>query len=163
MQQELEAIPGCTASNIQEERQEDNRFGAVLTLECLIWRGQELNVESLASYLFDQRSSVRAVDRFPTGNAVRQQRYSRWAVGSQPRSHVVQPCIVYGASYRLGRIPNAHIRGIGFFGDPRKVARVSVEDGPSGYPGPLVWVIALGPSNDLSLPFTSGVQQYPPL
>src|SRR5262249_24549536 len=133
MQQELEAIPGCTASNIQEERQEDNRFGAVLTLECLIWRGQELSVESFASYLFDQRSSVRAVDRFPTCNAVRQQRYSRWAVGRQPRCHLVQPGLIYGASYSLGRIPNAHIRGIGLFGDPRKEVRVSLDVRPSGY------------------------------
>ena len=51
--------------------------------------------------------------------------------------------------------------GIGLFGDPREVVRVSVDDRPCGHAGDFVGMLALGACNDLGYPFTARVQRCP--
>ena len=83
-----------------------------------------------------------------------------------PRTLVVISCSCpcsLGPRASGGRSVRLPAPGIGLFGDPCEVVRVSVDDRPCGHAGDLVGVLALGAGNDLGYPLTSGVQRYPAL
>src|SRR5262249_44152978 len=98
----------------------------------------------------------------------------RPSVNAQPRTcrncQVRIPRLITSEGYREpspdsrasgGRSLRLLTCGLGLFGDPREVVRVSVDDRPRGHTGDLVGVIALGAGNDVGHPGPAGVQRYP--